>query len=69
MAVLKSPYADEVTTSHRKVNTRKTGDNLKRQLVELYEVVFEQIAEDFFGSGNLVAPEAPAATPKTQQQM
>ena len=68
-AVLKSPDGDVVRTSNRNVNTRKTGDNLKRQLVELYEVVFEQIAEDFFGSGNLVAPEAPAATPKTQQQM
>lgn len=68
-AVLKSPDGDVVRTSNRNVNTRKIGDNLKRQLVELYEVVFEQIAEDFFGSGNLVAPEAPAATPKTQQQM
>ncbi len=67
-ATLKSPNGDVLRTSNRNVRPRNIGTDATRQIIELIEVIYEQMGEDFFATGNPVGP-ADSRNHENVQQM
>ncbi|MBX7116317.1 MAG: hypothetical protein K1X64_18470 [Myxococcaceae bacterium] len=67
-ASLKNPNGDVLRTSNRNVRPRNVGSNGTGQLIDLIEVIYEQMAEDFFANGNPVGP-GNSHTQENMQQM